>query len=257
MSESKYFANEQNSSLLTKGKEEQSGDDVHSLLEALSKYTSIDYRHIIALSKLHRWLFGTTAGFFVLALLLALGARMFEPIRRPLVPVALLLLLLSQVSAGLYSAVVTVYPSIREMLQPTASFLHTEARYAQKDYNFACGISEFSENVLEFSAKRLRSQADHMKTRIAMLVGALDKVGIIPLFASGILTYWKLRPEMNSVAAAISLPMLYIIVGGILVLYVLSVIMLIVCHRIEELAQIAEVAVEQKRAKMARASNAL
>lgn len=87
--------------------------------------------------------------------------------------------------------------------------------------------SGFSRQDILFARDYLKSVATHLRSRISLIVGALDKVGVLPLAVSAVVTLLKLR-EAGTVTV--------VWVAGTTVLalfYVLSVHMLDAAYTVE------------------------
>ncbi len=120
----------------------------------------------------------------------------------------------------------------------------------RKDFALSRKISHIPPTALRFAAMQLRSQSEHLRIRIALITGALDKIGIVPLIASTGLTVWKLNAELH---AAKSLPtfLLYLVVAVIAVVYLSGMTDIIVSHRLEELADLMNFAAENREEQAA------
>lgn len=141
--------------------------------------------------------------------------------------------------------VASMFNSMTSVFMTTSSFLRQEKEYIRKDFALSQKISQVSPTALRFAAMQVRSQSEHLRVRIALITGALDKIGIIPLVASTGLTVWKLNAELH---AAKSLPtfVLYVVVGAIALVYLAGVTNTIVSHRLEQLADLMNFAAESR-----------
>jgi hypothetical protein len=124
-----------------------------------------------------------SAAIAVAFICLLLGGR--SPKSSRLLLAGMILLLCAQ-----FIGVVLLILPIREAgqrLRRTFSFqkfLQLSAEYAEKDRQIAETLSHSNESALLFVANRLRSDADGIRGRTSILVGALDKIGLLPLLAT-------------------------------------------------------------------------
>lgn len=110
--------------------------------------------------------------------------------------------------------------------------------------------------ALEFAKNRLRSEAEHLRVRVAVLVGALDKLGLVPLFASALLTIWNVHEALSQHGNAlpVPIPVLYTIAGCLLFFYLASLGLISASHRIDELTQILELGLAHKSRSVAQSA---
>lgn len=109
-----------------------------------------------------------------------------------------------------------------------------------------------SSEELKFLAKRLQLNAEHLRSRVGLLVGTIDKVGVVPLAAGSLYTLWKLRQETHIEAS-------YLITGlaTLTLLYLAAMVLTLRSHRIDQCAQMLELAASKDRATGAEGTNSM
>jgi hypothetical protein len=82
----------------------------------------------------------------------------------------------------------------REMNQ---SLARVRSSTLQIDHLLISRLRSFPSQDLEYLSERLQLEAEQLRSRVGLAVGALDKVGIIPLLAGSAYTLWKFHLEAN------------------------------------------------------------
>jgi hypothetical protein len=81
-----------------------------------------------------------------------------------------------------------IIEAVQRLKRMSGSFfqkrLQESAKYGEKDRELAETLSQSGESALRFGGDRLRRDADGIKWRTALVVGALEKIGVLPLLAS-------------------------------------------------------------------------
>jgi hypothetical protein len=154
--------------------------------------------------------------------------------------IALILLLLGTV-VTLVLQVMTIFQSLRSFSQPVVTFLKGCAGRAKKDHEISQRLGGLSASAIRYVGTRLRTEADHLRVRVAVVVGALDKVGLIPL-ALG--TYFTASKYVQDTHVEITSNW-EMGVAAFGIFYMLSMLMINVSHRIDELAQVLEIAIQE------------
>jgi hypothetical protein len=232
-------------------KDEQ--NDIQWLFSKLSEHTTIRHRLIPSYSGFERGLVWTGITAFCLAVVVAIFTH-FLGFRSATVNLIGLSLVLLAELAGVGLVITAALEPIKSMLHPTKSLLIDRARWTQRDFDFARQLSAVPTDSLEFAITRLRSEAEHIRARVGLLVGALDKIGMVPLGASTILTLWTIQRESSQHGLPLLIPsyVLYSIAGGLFFLCVAGVGMFRASHRIEEITQIVQLALDQKNRSVVR-----
>jgi len=96
---------------------------------------------------------------------------------------ALVLVVIAQLAAIVYQLSVALQ-GILVIFQPALHFLQPLTISAKHDYKLASEMSEFNQHELDYAVKRLRLEISQMKSRIGLLVGAIETVGLIPVSAT-------------------------------------------------------------------------
>jgi hypothetical protein len=97
-----------------------------------------------------------------------------------------------------------------------------------------------STDEIDFLSKRIRLNAEHLRSRIAFLVGPVDKTGAVPL-AVGLI--WALLKAQDVTQA--QKPLVIIVLSGLTLLYLVAMLLTMRSHRIDECAQVLELAVSR------------
>ena len=151
-------------------------------------------------------------------------------------------------------AIVPIVEDAIRFLFLRQNLLRDSSERTKADYEISAVLAGLAglKYELEFVAKRLRSDVDRVRLRTNTLVGPLDKLGLFPLLASIVFTWWlKLNEPTHP-----NVPDWF--VGGVvgyLILYLLALNGTWRLHRFEELAQIAELASELKQQSETDAAN--
>jgi hypothetical protein len=136
----------------------------------------------------------------------------------------------------------------RDARQPTRLLLNYASR-DQGDYDFATRLSEHDDATLQFLARRLRSHAKAVRKRARLAFGPIDKTGIFPASLGVILAAAQIWPQM--VEHKITIPPILLSSGGGLLwgMFVGAILTLPASHRLDELAQIVDLALETRQSQ--------
>ncbi|MDQ2774856.1 MAG: hypothetical protein M3Y57_08030 [Acidobacteriota bacterium] len=217
--------------------------EVATLFAKLSECDRIEYSELLRFSRFQKYSLQAAVYSLLVSGVILLIGKLAE-INSAWFRVTVLSFALGSITAVLLYETVTVYQALRPTIyilkQPIASFLEGQAIQAQKDYSLSLLLSSYSPEVVKFVAKRLRTGADHLRARVSLFVGSLDKIGAIPLIAGGAVTIWKLRLELQERHAPISILQLYMCIFALVCFYVVGFLMMAIGQRIDELAEVAE-----------------
>ena len=177
------------------------------------------------LSPFQKWTFWLMFIFFGLALLLALSTRiqLYDWQK----PFALLLALLAQIT-GVLNQLSFVYEGIKIFRAPARHFLEPVTESSAKDYKLAESFSRFTETQLFYAKERLSLESSHMKARVGMLVGAVEKVGIVP-----VLVTWLFASYKYIAGGEVMFEQIDWLVYGLLALYLIMLPILFFVHKLE------------------------
>lgn len=84
----------------------------------------------------------------------------------------------------------------KQLMEPESELLAKTITQFSEDMNQAKWISKsFDKITIEFAQQRLLMLGEHLKQRIFLMVGVIDKLGLIPIAVSAYLAYKKLETE--------------------------------------------------------------
>jgi hypothetical protein len=189
------------------------------------------------------WLY--TSGFSLLiGVLLGLLNKLLEHDIVGLI--SIWLLLGSMISAVCYQ-VSLVAPMLKEMKHSEKSVAENILSEFNNDIELIQTLSnDCSEHHLSFAKQNFMQLSNHLKSRINLLVGAIEKVGIIPLAIASYYSYQK-----ASSGELISFDAIEIIATSVVVLYLFAIHMVTVSHKFERIALIYDAALELCKANKA------
>jgi hypothetical protein len=112
------------------------------------------------------------------------------------------------------------------------------------DFELAESFSRFTESQLYYAKERISLEGSHMKARVSMLVGALDKVGIIPVSVTWILASYKYIAN-----GTITFDQIDWLIYPLLGLYLVMLPILFFAHKLERYLLLVNTAIEIKANK--------
>ena len=179
--------------------------------------------------------------FFGLAVLIALSTKieLYDWQK----PFALFLSLLAQITGILYQ-LSFVYEEIRIFRAPARHFLEPVTESSAKDYKLAESFSRFSQTQLFYAKERLSLESTHMKARVGMLVGAIEKVGIVPVLVAWLFASYKYFADGEVMFEQVDW-----LVYGLLALYLVMLPILFFVHQLERYQLLVITALEIKANK--------
>jgi hypothetical protein len=158
--------------------------------------------------------------------------------------ISIWLLLGSMISAVCYQ-ISLVAPMLKEMKHSEKTVAENILSEFNNDIELIqCLSNDCSEHHLSFAKQNFIQLSNHLKSRINLLVGAIEKVGIIPLAVASYYSYKK-----ASSGELISFGAIEIIATSVVVLYLFSIHMVTVSHKFERIALIYDAALELCKAK--------
>lgn len=193
------------------------------------------------LSPFQKWTFWLMFIFFGLAVLIALSTKieLYDWQK----PFALFLSLLAQITGILYQ-LSFVYEGIRIFRAPARHFLEPVTESSAKDYKLAESFSRFSQTQLFYAKERLSLESAHMKARVGMLVGAIEKVGIVPVLVAWLFASYKYFADGEVMFEQVDW-----LVYGLLALYLVMLPILFFVHKLERYQLLVITALEIKANK--------
>ena len=140
-----------------------------------------------------RWL---PVGSFVAAGILAILSKWLDI--KPLSQVSYLILLLSYLSIILSQIIILpikFWTQRKLMVNPSGYIIDVARKYSEADVQHVNDFYKYETYALKYALVQLKAERAAFERRVAMLVGALEKVGIIPGLAALIAIY--IRPEVT------------------------------------------------------------
>ena len=129
-------------------------------------------------------------------------------------------------------AVTMMYPILKSLRHPIRSFWEDPGKAAEIEFDKVHSLAEWPEPVLKFAAIHFRNRAAHLRERVSVLLGAIDKVGILPLLGSTAYAVWKLFND-SSAPKLITPFILYITALCLGILYFEGLIVVSLSQRLE------------------------
>jgi hypothetical protein len=179
--------------------------------------------------------------FFCIALIVALSTKISTSELQK--PVALVFTFLSQTTGILYQ-LSFIFEASKIFKKPTRHFLRPIAKSSAVDFELAESFHKFTEQQLHYAKERISLERSHMKARVGMLVGALEKVGIIPVLVTWILASYKYIANGTITFDKIDW-LVYLLLG----LYVVMLPILSFAHKLERYLLLVNTALEIKADK--------
>ena len=195
------------------------------------------------LNPFQKWTFWLMFVFFGLAIIVALSTKI--EIYDWQKPTALILALLAQITGLLYQ-LSFVFEAFNIFKAPARHFLEPVTESSVRDFELAESFSRFTESQLYYAKERLSLESTHMRSRVSLLVGALDKVGIIPVLVAWILASYKYIADGSIVFEQIDW-----LVYGLLGLYLVTLPILFFVHKLERYLLLVNTAIEIKANRVA------
>ena len=127
--------------------------------------------------------------------------------------------------------------SWKDLSQPVSSLLKHRSAVILHDRKLLQQLRQMPRSELSFLSDRLQLEADHLRSRVGLLVGGIDKVGTVPLVIGAIVSGWKFLHEKQLAPG-----LLEIAVAGVAFLYLVGVIFTLTSHRLDELAHLIRAA---------------
>ncbi|WP_417534350.1 hypothetical protein [Marinobacterium stanieri] len=193
------------------------------------------------LSPFQKWTFRLMFIFFGLAVLIALSTKIHLYDWQK--PFALFLSLLAQVT-GVLHQFSFVCEGVKIFKAPARHFLEPVTESSAKDYKLAESFSRFSETQLFYAKERLSLESSHMKARVGMIVGAVEKLGIVPVLIAWLFASYKYFAD-----GKVTFEQVDWLVYGLLALYLTMLPILFFVHKLERYQLLVITALEIKANK--------
>jgi hypothetical protein len=121
-------------------------------------------------------------------------------------------------------------------------FLSARGSDIKRDYALLERLREYPAPVLEYAAERLVLEADQLRSRLGMLIGVVDKVGIIPMTVGTVVSSYKFVAEANVRPSYIA-----IAAATVGVAYLFGMLLTGTSHRVDQLAQLTKLALPETK----------
>lgn len=176
--------------------------NISSIFEHILKNVDNKDREKVELyqTKYEKYMFWGMFLSFLLALLVAIYANYFNTYFsiQGLKLWSLSLLTISLILVMIYE-IVFIYRGFKNFKGMTQTFLHPIAKSAVRNYEFSKSLIHFNKEELLYVSKTLSLELEQMKKRISMMIGLIDKVGIIPALVSLVFVIYKNANDIESI----------------------------------------------------------
>lgn len=124
-----------------------------------------------------------------------------------------------------------IIPIFKFFKNPTEELLQVFQAQATKEISSMSNFSVISLEALDYLSERLLLAKEQLHQRMAYLMGAVDKVGVLPGFIASFLALSKV---LESKTFPVENKQLYIYAAiGFCILYVFSMVSMLICQRFE------------------------
>jgi len=178
---------------------------------------------------------------FIIAILIAISTRFIGPFSWQKF-IALVFVALSQISALLYQ-LSFIFQSFKILKEPARHFLEPVTKSSAQDFELASSLSRFKKSQLEYAKSRLILECDQMKSRVGILVGAIEKVGILPVAVTWVLAAYKYFDKDMLVFSEVDW-----LVYGLMGIYIIAVPILFFTHKLQRYILVIETSLSIKEA---------
>jgi hypothetical protein len=216
-------------------------NQIDSIINVLALYSSPrSNRGLQFFSGIDGWILMANSSCVALSLLSAFLSRFSGNMRSKVVLLSYIFLAASELGF-VVQALRSSFSAIKLVGRPVHSVLKTLGPPLNHDYELLLRLRSYDKPSLEFMSRRLTMEADQFRSRIGIFVGAIEKVGIVPLAVGAFITGWKFKEDTHP-------PLSYIVVGvaGMLLLYLLGVILTMSSSKLEKLADLVTMAAEKE-----------
>lgn len=207
---------------------------LEELIEVLSQPISFKFYE----TKFQKVLLGATILFLITGIIIGI---LINWIRLPAwVGQVGLLMLLGAIIGSVLFQISVIGPELVKLRHTEKTLLDPVIRNFDNEVDRIAQLSKnFQQHHLEYAQARVSLATSHLRSRIALTVGALEKVGVVPLV---VVAYFSLRKivmpgEYKSLSdSMVIFSGLEWILVVLISLYLLSVHMIIVCQRLDQMS---------------------
>ena len=178
---------------------------------------------------------------FICAIIVAISTKFIGPYSWQKLT-TLVLVALSQISALIYQ-LSFIFEAFKVLKEPTRHYLEPVTKSSAKDYDLALSLLRFDKAQLEYAKNRLLLECAQMKSRVNLLVGAIDKVGILPVAVTWFLAAYKYFDK-----GALDFGEVDWLVYGLMGIYILAVPILFFIHKLQRYILVIETTLNIKEA---------
>jgi hypothetical protein len=140
----------------------------------------------------------------------------------------------------LFGIIIDIVKGIRNAKD---SIINNSMEYADRDIQYVNDFYEYESSALKYVLVQVKSERAYWEKRVGSLVGALDKVGMIPALIALFAIY--IRPEIKNLPAAWVLS-----IGlGIILLYAVGILSHIWMTRLDRAIMLIEMVIEAKKSE--------
>ncbi|WP_316364675.1 hypothetical protein [Candidatus Thiodiazotropha sp. CDECU1] len=196
-----------------------------------------------------KWTLIISSGSFIVALFIALLTANIEIEGERQKLTVLVLIVISQIGAILYLLAIPI-EAIKIARKPSKHFLEPVGTSTNKDFKLAQSLSRYEESLLVNVLKRLQLETAQMRGRVALLVGAIEKVGIIPVSVATLVALYKYFDGSKT-----NFEWIDHVAFGLMFLYLVMFFIVLFVHRLERYVLIAETALNIKAPERSETGN--
>jgi hypothetical protein len=141
-----------------------------------------------------RMIFWLPAGSFLAASILAIASNWLDI--KPLFQISLTILVLSYLSILLSQTIILpikFWAWLKHLVNPLGVIVDAVRKYAETDVQHVNDFYKYETDALKYVLVQLKAERAAWERRVGMLVGALEKVGVIPGLAALIAIYMRGR----------------------------------------------------------------
>lgn len=186
-----------------------------------------------------KWVFWLMVDSLGLGLLIALSTKIFISENQKLF--SLLFVVLSQVLSLVYQLSI-IFQSVRVLKAPTRHFLEPVTASAAKDYQLAYNMQRFNLSQLNYALARLRLEVAQIRSRVGILIGAVEKVGIVPVALTTAFSAYGYFAD-----GKIAFEQVDWVVYALMGLYVSVLPVLFFSHKLDRYALVVDTAIKLKQ----------
>jgi hypothetical protein len=211
----------------------QDQTQLHEILDVLRQKPAGPKNHKTSLSTLQRILFVITITSVVGSVTIAMLSKIsWIPLTSAMIW-SLGSLGIGELGCLLMSASIA-WSLLREISQPLSTVRNPAI---QVDYLRISQLRTFPVKELEYLSQRLQLEAEQLRSQFGLFVGAIDKVGIIPLVVGSAYTFWKWKHD-----AGLGSNFITVGLAGLISSYLFGMFLTVKSHRVDVCAQLLKLA---------------